>query len=262
MKIRITAATLFLSLCSSWSMLGSFALRSKEDRLEDDDLLRFHMMIKEEEETDRNVVSLRDLIKVGKDKNPRAREESVPVERIMKTIIDATKPQSDRDLQVACDSELAVLQNCYASDFNCDPSCIVAVEDQLFRDNNGTVSCDQYNAVICPSFATCGCETCELDFSDYYNCESTNLCTVNCGSTPSPTPAPTAQQICPEELDRVVACVQNMDTCVTCITDAFDSINENSDNICAAIVTGICPAIKTDCDCGECRELWQEVSSL
>jgi hypothetical protein len=283
MKVCYTT-TLTLPLFCSWSILGSLALRGsnsrnnmgvkrvlvKEDKtIEEDDLLRFHMMIKEEENEPVNDLPLltkqTNLKRMEKKESPSAHGKSIPVHRIMKTIdIDTMKADVaiHRHLQATCDAELAILQNCYASDSDCDLSCIVAVEDKLFEDNNNIVPCDQYNAALCPSFAACGCETCVLDYSDYYNCLPNITCTFDCGSTPSPTPAPTAQPICPDELDRVATCVQNMDSCVTCIDNAYSAIFENADTVaCEEFEAGICPAIETNCDCGECSELWQEVSS-
>jgi hypothetical protein len=78
---------------------------------------------------------------------------------------------------------------------------------------------------------------------------------------PSMTSAPT-QLICPDEYARANECVQNTDSCVTCISRAHGAIfaNAEMEASCVDIIDGICPAIR-GCDCGDCRAMVEEVSS-
>jgi hypothetical protein len=263
MKIQ-SSIPLFLAIFGSWSMFGSLALRSRNNIQNGRNGFRIkeHNIIKEEQDD-----------RLEDDHKPvnEIRGESVLVGRVMKTIdtVNADNNARHRKLQDNCEADLATLQNCYASDLNCNTTCLIETEDILFEENNGSVTCSEYNAEICPSFATCGCESCQLDFSEYYNnCVSTTTaCTFDCESIPSPTLAPTLaptqQPICSEELAVVNACLENMDSCVTCVNDAYDAIFENADTVsCDVFEAGICPAIKTDCGCEECSDLLEEVSSV
>jgi hypothetical protein len=270
MKARCTT-TLFLVVVSSWPMLYSLVLScssdinifSEENKIEqDDDLLqRLYVIMYEddngEQETSRdnllltkqeNAVSRLD---VAMDKTPNDNRERRSSDETV-SFIDTIKAEtSDRNLEDMCGSELSIVQNCFLSDSGCDVTCITDLLEYFSQGSNDTETCSTINVGLCIAVVSCGCEMCEVEFSDFFNCQLPT-CFVRCGSE---------QPICPEELDKVSACMKNMEACARCINDAFGPIQESSGNVsCAAITTGICPAIRIDCDCGECSDLLEEVS--
>jgi hypothetical protein len=200
------ATTLFLALFSSSSVLGSFALRSsinnknngivngvlsKEYWLqEEDDRLRFHVLMKEEPRNEEPLVApQRASVKVGKDHTPTgsALEEATHFDRTKKMPDTMKTKTSNRELEDPCSSELATIENCLGSNFGCDRNCISAVEENLSI-SIGEFTCSQYEADVCPSYAACGCEMCGSAVADYINCLNPT-CNINCGvaSTPSMT---------------------------------------------------------------------------
>lgn len=59
------------------------------------------------------------------------------------------------------------------------------------------------------------------------------------------------QEPCPTELASVNACVTN-DFCLQCVNVAYRAVMETIDPLCIDVVNGICPAIQSGCDCGDC----------
>jgi hypothetical protein len=54
-----------------------------------------------------------------------------------------------------------------------------------------------------------------------------------------------------------------MNSCSACISAAYDAMFEGKDSIsCAEFIVGMCPAIATECDCGDCRQSLEDVSGL
>jgi len=57
---------------------------------------------------------------------------------------------------------------------------------------------------------------------------------------------------CETELDKVNACVPLLGTCVNCINAVYESIALTTNPICIDFMNGICPAIESSCNCGNC----------
>ena len=59
------------------------------------------------------------------------------------------------------------------------------------------------------------------------------------------------QSRCQTELDAVSACVTN-DQCLRCVDVAYNAVLATTRPLCIDVVNGICPAIQSACDCGNC----------
>jgi hypothetical protein len=278
MKVCCMTTTLFHVLFSTSSVLGSVALRSsinndknngvvngelsKKYRLqEEDDRLRFHGMMKEEQKKEPLVVhTRRALVKEAKYSTPTSREEANHFESTM-TMPDTMKALTrNRQLQDPCSSEQATMENCFASNFGCDWNCISAEEETLSQSTGGEITCSQYEAEICPYNAVCGCEMCGSAVADYFNCLDPT-CNLDCagGSATLMTPSLTLQPICAEELERVHACPYFDDFYSSCIDNAYALLEGSS---CDVVAVSMCPQIHAYCGNGACGESLEGVSSI
>jgi hypothetical protein len=271
MKARDITIALFLALFSSSTVLGSLDIQRSSGRSEQNDfLLRFHTMVKEAEDepvhdkllstlTQQNVAfRSQSLPKIEKSRTPSVYEELRHVDQITKMINTMKAEGSDRNLQDdACDPVLDIAFNCFESDPGCNATCISEILTIILATAGDSLSCSQFETGLCGSSISCGCEMCDAELAEYFDCGD-DICKIQCGSTTSPTP----EVKCPAEFELASACAPtNMKSCNACVASAHDAIVENGNTVsCTEITVGLCQAIKLDCDCGVCSELWQEVS--
>jgi hypothetical protein len=79
-------------------------------------------------------------------------------------------------------------------------------------------------------------------------------------TVPPTTPKPST---CGEKSSTAQECIATMSSCASCIDDAYDAMFQNSNSIsCSEYVVGMCPAIARECDCGDCRQYLEDVSSV
>jgi hypothetical protein len=83
-----------------------------------------------------------------------------------------------------------------------------------------------------------------------YSCDVKDYCDpLDCSNT--------EPEVCQIEMDLVGACASS--TCLDCLNSAVDAIGDSFS--CVDFTIGMCPAIATECDCGTCRQLIEDVSA-
>jgi hypothetical protein len=164
------------------------------------------------------------------------------------------------------------------------------VVEQIAANNPDGLACSSFENQLCTGIDDCGCDVCENEILDLYECGS-GCPTLSCASsptenqptTPSPLSAPLPSATpsvaptqspstlaptksaprCPDELAMLKACGQTQGSCISCISGAYDDLFENKESVsCVDFVVGICPAITTTCDCGNCATYAETVSLM
>ena len=184
-----------------------------------------------------------------------------------------TKYKSRRSLQETdtsvCDPLLAEHNMCLASNPLCN-DCLDAAIDELFTQSN-TTTCTDFEAGVCPAIATecaCGDLLCRQAAENFWECvlaalePDAELCQMldcNLGSaTVAPTPAPTQDtSVCDPLAVEHNMCLVSNPLCGDCLDAAIDELfAQSSTTSCTGFEAGVCPAIATECPCGDllCRQ--------
>jgi hypothetical protein len=250
-----------------------------------DDHVRFRMMVKEDEHPrDRIIVAKHDDSISGISNAANKRQSSKPREEFSQSTsnmaairhlyidvasksIFATNSGSRTLQQDACDSDLSTMSTCVNSNDGCDTDCITQALEEIFYSQSGDMQCSYFSSEFCPRVSTCGCETCKDEITGYLSCIAS--CTIQCSSEYTPYPdtdksasSTTEDDYCPDEYEAARDCTASMDACAACMDYAYNSMfGPDNTTSCSSFVNGICPAITTNCDCGDCRQAIQDVRS-
>jgi hypothetical protein len=282
---KLLLAVVYCNVQRALAVIGNHGIgrtvRYKEMRGTDNQV-RFRMMVKEDKHHhDRIFVSKHDnnniiVTNIANDKElTRTRKELSQDHPMMQGIqlpyfVAAYKSTSSKDdgsrkLQSdACSSDLSTMNSCVNTNYGCDITCITEALEDIFAPQDGdTMDCSYFSSGFCPRVSSCGCETCKDEITGYLSCIAS--CTIQCDdensdSSYSSTTSPT-EDYCPDEYEAARDCTLYMDSCAGCVDYAYNSIfGPNNTTTCSSFVNGICPAITTNCDCGDCRQAIQDVS--
>jgi hypothetical protein len=135
-------------------------------------------------------------------------------------------------------------------------SCLACINEihQGFEGNPTT--CSLYEDQMCSGFDSCGCTACKAELANYFSCFLLGSCDpIECASTETP---------CSYSFTLVRDCINttSKSACIDCLNNAQDAMNQGKETInCLEYSDGMCPAISTECDCGTCRQVIEDVSS-
>ncbi|CAB9518804.1 expressed unknown protein (Partial), partial [Seminavis robusta] len=134
-----------------------------------------------------------------------------------------------------CNAEKELYANCV---FRLDPdvgkacdSCRIATFDDLPDRNE---NCEETEANLCQAVHTCGCQNCQDELENFWQCTTVNTsngtCGIECFTEKSTTPE---GPLCPEHFDAYKECVLNdldeetRGSCDDCRLQASNSIPED-----------------------------------
>jgi hypothetical protein len=139
---------------------------------------------------------------------------------------------------------------------NSNPSCgtcIDSVVEEILATYPDGLSCALFESLVCAGFTGCGCETCESEILDLYEC-ATECPTLFCASPPTESPV-TSPVDCDSPLATAAQCISDSNpSCGSCIDAAIDQIiAKYPDGLsCTLFESLICVNITT-CECQACE---------
>jgi hypothetical protein len=159
-----------------------------------------------------------------------------------------TEPTDD------CSSELDLASQCVSS-MSSGEAC-AGCFNSVLEGLPDVIPCLSFESEMCSAIDTCGCTACKDELLDLLSCQAVNCDPLDCLEEP------TEPVVCASEGEISGECISGIASssiCVNCLNSAADAIGDSFS--CVEYTTGMCPAIATECDCGSCRLLIQDVSA-
>jgi hypothetical protein len=172
----------------------------------------------------------------------------------------------------ACQHELEEAYSCRVPDF-CDPldcdlmaarecvsskavDCGSCIDEVYSRIKDNATTCAFFVNNMCAGFDACGCTPCQDELEKVYGRNVIDNCgPLDCSNYPIENP-------CTYALSLFQDCLNGTSTCVECLNNAQDAVNTGKEpRTCLDFSVGMCPAIATECECGTCRQVAEDVSA-